>query len=269
MSSWTDRLRRFAAPYYAANLSLILAWPAVRYGEYTQHLWPEAWSMETKEREIMMLAAIVTAFRTQRDISTEAQLATIFTFSKLAIAVMCAAHNMIYAAIWLVAAAIVHFAFPQPMYKGPENVKMLSPQEMERVLGNKNETWIIEFFTTWHPKCIAFAPVWAKLSEQYGSRKLKFGKVDVGRYRIAAQKMRINDEATTKQIPTVAIFHRGVVFRQLPELPKVGSAQQDITAMKFSEELVRDQFELQEVSKKGPAASLFKGEARGAGKEKK
>ena len=46
-------------------------------------------------------------------------------------------------------------------------------------------TWLVAFYAAWSPACINFADIYAKLSHNYTTNTLKFGKVDVGRYSLS------------------------------------------------------------------------------------
>lgn len=59
----------------------------------------------------------------------------------------------------------------------------------------------------------------------YHSDKLHFGKVDIGRWPEAAKKHRINDSATSKQLPTLILFENGKETIRRPDADAGGKLQ--------------------------------------------
>lgn len=51
---------------------------------------------------------------------------------------------------------------------------------------------------------------------RYGLDNLKFGKIDIGRYREAAEKFGISDASTSKQLPTLMLFKNGEEVMRRP-----------------------------------------------------
>ena len=47
----------------------------------------------------------------------------------------------------------------------------------EEIKRDPRVTWIVAFYAAWSPNCINLAPIFSKLSAEYGLPNLKFGKV--------------------------------------------------------------------------------------------
>ena len=61
--------------------------------------------------------------------------------------------------------------------KGPENLVYFRANGLEDELKRDPRiTWIVTFYAAWSPGCINFAPIYSKLSADYGLPNLKFGK---------------------------------------------------------------------------------------------
>jgi len=78
--------------------------------------------------------------------------------------------------------------------------------------------WLVEFYTTWHPVCIAVEPVFAELSLKYGCDCLRFAKVDLGRFPSVSKDMNIDTSGSSKQLPTLIFFEDGKEAARIPHV---------------------------------------------------
>lgn len=136
---------------------------------------------------------------------------------------------------------------PEPTYSGPESVTYFRGAQglIEELQKDRKITWVVEFYTVWNPACVTFAPVFAKLSNEYTLDNLKFGKVDVGRYPDAGQKYYVNDGSMSKQLPTVILFKEGREVTRRPNADSKGK----LVKFLFSEENMRSAFDLNNLHK--------------------
>jgi len=114
---------------------------------------------------------------------------------------------------------VVGLLFPEPTYKGPENVTYFRGNDMDEELKREKKiVWIVEFYTAWNPSCVNFAPIYADLSNQYGMENLRFAKIDVGRFPEVARRYRVDDSSLSRQLPTVILFKEGKECIRRPDI---------------------------------------------------
>lgn len=78
--------------------------------------------------------------------------------------------------VYLVVFLIQSVLLPEPTYKGPENLVYFRAGGLEDELKRDPRiTWLVTFYAAWSPTCINFAPIYSKLSADYGLPNLKFG----------------------------------------------------------------------------------------------
>ena len=81
--------------------------------------------------------------------------------------------GLVYLFVFLMQAMLL----PEPTYKGPENLVYFRATGLEDELKRDPRiTWLVTFYAAWSPACINFAPIYSKLSANYGLPNLKFGK---------------------------------------------------------------------------------------------
>ena len=79
--------------------------------------------------------------------------------------------------VYLVAFLIQAMLLPEPTYKGPENLVYFRATGLDDELKrDPRVTWLVTFYAAWSPASINFAPIFSKLSADYGLPNLKFGK---------------------------------------------------------------------------------------------
>jgi len=123
---------------------------------------------------------------------------------------MCA----VYTAVMLVVAVL----FPEPAYRGPDKTVYYQPDTLKEELSSKKKhAFLIKFYANWSPECRRVAPVFAKLSNRFACDKLHFGALDVGRYEAQSERdYRVNAAATSRQLPTLALFRNGKEVTRRP-----------------------------------------------------
>ncbi|XP_033112387.1 thioredoxin-related transmembrane protein 2 homolog, partial [Anneissia japonica] len=84
---------------------------------------------------------------------------------------------------------VVVLIFPEPAYKGPEDITYFKEEPFfEELENNPRTTWLIECYAAWSPSCQRFASIFAGLSLNYSHSHFKFGKLDVGTNEKLAQR---------------------------------------------------------------------------------
>uniref|UniRef100_A0A915JMP2 Thioredoxin domain-containing protein n=1 Tax=Romanomermis culicivorax TaxID=13658 RepID=A0A915JMP2_ROMCU len=127
--------------------------------------------------------------------------------------------NPSYAIIYAVLAIVLLVLFPEPAYKGPENVTYFrGPNLKEEIDRDKRIVWVVQFFAGWSPLCRQVTPVFAQLSNEYALKNLRFAKMDISRYPKEAEKFRINIHPTSRQLPTVSLFQNGKEVKRRPTI---------------------------------------------------
>ena len=113
----------------------------------------------------------------------------------------------------------------QPIFSGATGMEQLNLLEFKKRVSSPSPppedahaTWLVVFHAPWHPTCVALEPVLAELSLTYGTKLLKFGKVDVTRYPQAARDMGLDTSGSSRQLPTLVLFQNG---RELARIPHV------------------------------------------------
>ncbi|CAG0889483.1 unnamed protein product, partial [Darwinula stevensoni] len=120
---------------------------------------------------------------------------------------------------------------PEPSYQGPDQVIYFSgPNLEEEISGDTKITWLVAFYAAWSPPCVQFAPLFAKLSAEYGLDNLKFGKLDVTRYPEVAKKHYVNDASYSRQLPTVILYRNGKEAIRRPMVDSKGHDHHTVTA---------------------------------------
>lgn len=106
-------------------------------------------------------------------------------------------------------------------------------------------TWLVCFYATWSPPSNDFAPVFAKLSNQFGGlNNLKFAKFDCNHFPDIAQKtFNVSTSSLGKQLPTLILFENGQETKRRPFMDSKGTVFPFI----FSFDNVVKEFDLNKV----------------------
>lgn len=146
-------------------------------------------------------------------------------------------YGLPFGAIIILAALII----PEPAYRGKECVTYFrGPDSLDEELKQRGVTWLVCLYAVWPPACVNFAPVFAELSASYALDNFKFGKLDVGRYPGSAQKFRVQDGPTSRQLPTLLLFTDGKLQIQRPDADHTGK----LKTFLFSKDNVKATYDL-------------------------
>jgi len=170
-----------------------------------------------REYEIFLFLAVVIYVKNRKAASFLHYLSTVFLFTKLANVFMFYWANPAYAVIYGAACIVQMVMFPEPAFTGPEKVLYFrGPNLRDEIDRDKRITWLVEFYANWSPLCQQVAPVFASVSNKYALPNFQFAKLDVGRYAKEAERYNINTNPTSKQLPTIVLFHNGKEVKRRP-----------------------------------------------------
>lgn len=237
MSLKTDILQ-LLKPYYFINIILSLSYIILkRVPGVCNYLFnTDNCEFNGRETEILFFLLIVVMMRTRKagSLTMINYLSSSFIYTKIANLILWfnADYRMgiIYGVIFILGALLL----PEPTYSGPSNVSYFrgEPSLTEQILNDNKSVWLITFYTVWNPACVNFAPLFAKLSTDYGIESLRFGKIDIGRYPEAGKKYHVSDSSMSKQLPTVILFQQGKEVLRRPTVDSKGK----LIKFHFSEE---------------------------------
>ena len=207
------------------------------------------------ERQALTLLTVVVPLKFYRRVSLDGFMVDAFFYCKSAMALIFWYMDYRWSLLYIVSYLALAMMFPQPIYKGPTKAVEFTPQTFhETVMGGgkyedpaksassassasskkktagagkqndgKDEaiTYIVELFAPWSPQCLVLEPVFAELSQTYGTDKRRFGKLDVSRWPSMAKELNINLNGVTDQLPTFVSFQNG---KELKRIPLVGES---------------------------------------------
>ncbi|KAK9876117.1 hypothetical protein WA026_011235 [Henosepilachna vigintioctopunctata] len=239
-------LKQLMKPYYMFNILLSLSYIAFKRVPILCHNFFETdhCEFEGRETEILFFLIIVVMIRTRKagSVSMVNYISSSFIYTKVANLILWFNADILMGIIYGIIFIFGAFLFPEPTYSGADQVIYFRGAENlnEELQKEKHTIWLITFYTVWNPACVNFAPIFAKLSNQYGLENLKFGKIDIGRHPEAAKKYQVNDSSFSKQLPTVILFKEGkeVMRRPIPD------GKNNFVKFPFSEESIQNVFGL-------------------------
>lgn len=206
---WSRLLR----PYYVANLAAVLSYWVVREYIDTAPLKREDLFGFEREIQIWVLLAVSLGVQYQKSATLDEWVGKAFLWAKVAIFALLFTCDRALACWYLVAYAVLYVAVPQPEYRGATLVTTMSGGEFEDVVEGNAEphtVWVVEFYTSWAESCRHFSLVYAQLSLRYGTDRLRFCKVDVGRASLIAERYNISlSPVGNRELPTVMLFEHG------------------------------------------------------------
>ncbi|XP_060848344.1 thioredoxin-related transmembrane protein 2 homolog [Rhopalosiphum padi] len=206
-------------PYYWVNIILTCSYVFCKKTDiFCQYLFSpteKICELDAKELEILLFLMIVVMIRTRKagSVTMLAYLSSSFLYTKGANVLLWFYADVRYGLLFTALIIAVSLCLPEPTYSGPENVlyfRSLATLEEALKEDKQHNVWIICFYTVWNPTCATFAPIFSKLSVEYDTKYLKFGKIDISRYPDAAAKYNISDSSLSRQLPTVIMFKNGV-----------------------------------------------------------
>lgn len=180
---WKE-IKRLLHPYYWINLILSVSFMFLRLvSPFCQMLFgpaTEACELDMRENEILFFLLVIIMVKSRKSGSTHTAatyLASGFIYAKVANLVLFFRADPRMGLLYLMAFLLQAMLLPEPTYKGPENLVYFRGNGLEEELKrDPRVTWIVAFYAAWSPACINLAPVFSKLSADYGLPNLKFGK---------------------------------------------------------------------------------------------
>jgi len=174
-------------------------------------------TLELREYEWLTFLACIVVLKNRKQADAAEYMSTACLFTKTLSVICFFNYSISYGLLYILLIFAHIMLLPKPVYRGPENIVYFrGPNLCDEIKRDKNVTWMITFFVAWSPKCVAFAPVFSELSNEYGLDNLKFGKIDVSRYPDIAEKYNVNAGALSRQLPTVILFQDGKETERRP-----------------------------------------------------
>lgn len=213
-------LKRLLHPYYLVNVFLSTFFFISKTVPLFCTWMYDDCRITLQEYELLIFLGSFIVLRNKRQFSIPDYLAHFCMFAKIVSLIMFWKQNVAYAIIfsvlWLLQASFLQ----QPVYNGPDKVFYLRDTtfEQEVLYGDPKVTWLIAFYAVWSPACINFQPIFAELSEEFGSKYLRFGKLDVVRYPQFGTMYNIDTSGWSKQLPTIIMFRQGREITRRPSM---------------------------------------------------
>lgn len=135
--------------------------------------------------------------------------------------------------------AVIFLIFPQPMYNGREEVRVLTQRSFEENItnGTKGSVWVVLVYAHWSPKCAQLSRIFSNMSLRYSHPDLKFAKVDIGRWPGVGVICGVDTSFFSSALPSLILFEDGMEVCRIPH--------KDTTfPTDYNETLVATQFEL-------------------------
>eukprot|EP00343_Euplotes_focardii_P003502 CAMPEP_0205816886 /NCGR_PEP_ID=MMETSP0205-20121125/23397_1 /ASSEMBLY_ACC=CAM_ASM_000278 /TAXON_ID=36767 /ORGANISM="Euplotes focardii, Strain TN1" /LENGTH=175 /DNA_ID=CAMNT_0053106127 /DNA_START=256 /DNA_END=783 /DNA_ORIENTATION=- len=137
-----------------------------------------------------------------------------------------------YAAYYGLISFIMWLIVKIPRYNGKSNiVKLKTEDEFEQFLAafetkdkNKKKNYgemnssLIIFGASWCDNCTFTYPLWVEFSNKYGTKRLKFGEIDVQKNERLAKEHKVNLSGIAGQLPTLILFQDGEECLRFPPL---------------------------------------------------
>lgn len=148
-----DKLKQVLNLHYMLNIVLACSYFILKNVPFVCENIFESCLLEWREVEILMLLVIALAIKTRKASTWLQYISTICTFSKVANIILYwregPIHVFMFSLFWF-----LHFVFfPQPAYKGPENVVYLRGCHLDNeIKRDERVTWLVCFYASWSPR---------------------------------------------------------------------------------------------------------------------
>jgi thiol-disulfide isomerase/thioredoxin len=202
--------------------------------------------LDFRETEILFFLLVIVAFRNRRagSVTLVNYLSSAFPYVKTANIILYFYSDprlgAIYVVLWLLQALTIS----EPCYEGPDKVLYFRGNFEDEVLrGDPRVTWLVAYYAAWSPACVQFAPVFAKLSNDYGCDFFRFGKLDVTRHPDTAKDQMVSDSAYSRQLPTVVLYKGGKEVKRRPFVDHKGV----VVRFPFTQQNLANAFDLNNV----------------------
>jgi len=238
-------IKSLLTTYYLTNLLLATNYFIVKNIPYVCDTVFDTCTLEWREWEIFILLLICIGVKGRKQTSALSYVNTMCTFGKATHVILYWREGTIYTFVFVLM-WFLHFVFiPQPVYKGPEQVKYYRGTNLDlEIKSDDRITWFVCYFASWSPPCIDFAPIFAELSNKYGDLKnFRFAKLDVTTYSDIGNKHHIDTSSLSKQLPTVILYKKGIETKRRPFIDSKGTVFPFI----FSYDNVVKEFDLNSV----------------------
>lgn len=244
-------IRHYLSAYHVANTVLCVSFVFLRtFRPFCTTLFPlknpefPVCVLSWGETNILLFLACVIVLKNRRRPPFQQYIVTVFNFSKVANFALFFYADPRLSLLFAVSCLVVVVLFPEPAYLGPQNVTYFEGNTLEEELTtDPRTTWMVQFYANWAPECLAFAGDFAKLSVEYHHSRLKFGKVDAGRYPEIAKKFGVETSPLCKQMPSLILFQNG---KEVSRKPGKNSRGQTVKYNFTKENIVKD-FDLNNV----------------------
>lgn len=249
--------------YTLLQVALIAAYIPIRL-HFTSQLVPsdyaklddtdELWRWET---QIFGLIGAVLAVRawTRNTLPGDA-LATLQMYGKAAVISLAYLIDWRIAAYYTVLVVVLYLIVPQPTYTGPHKFVELTLDELlSGELANSKTQWLVQVYSPLSSRCRQLQPLLSKLSVQYASNTLRFGRLDLTAFPQAAEELQVSRAPNSQQLPTLILYDKsGKEAARMPQL--VGS--DGIAAVRWSKREVINTFTLDKLAQAPSQASSSK-----------
>ncbi|KAL3086942.1 hypothetical protein niasHT_021806 [Heterodera trifolii] len=212
-------LRGVCNIYHLLNFVLSVAFPLTKLVPPLPNLFygQRLPGLDSREREVLIFLAVVIIWKNRKAVNSLHSLSISYLFAKLAGAALFFRSSPLLGLLYASVVLLLFVILPEPLPAESTKIRYFRADELQKTIDeDKSVIWVIEFFTTWSPDCRYVAPVFSALSEKYSLPNLRFGKLDVGKHPKEGDHFRVNGHASSKQLPTVALFRNGVQTERRP-----------------------------------------------------
>lgn len=142
----------------------------------------------------------------------EAFVGTFFIYAKCALLLLTFMAETRVAVYYLILNIVLFITCTQQEYQGPNKVQYLKGYDFDALVekDTSDKMWLVEFYTTWADDCVQFSSLYSHLSLKYATPSYVFAKVDIGFNGEIAKKYQIDVSTSSKQLPTLMLFQRGI-----------------------------------------------------------
>lgn len=226
-------LKEWCSPHYVLNFVACLLYVVSKtvepicYALYEPNAEGEC-QLDWRDTEVLMFLCLVVVLKNRRwkPLTSVEYVSNLVLFGKCANALLFFRQDLRWGTIYLLLCLILFIVFPEPIYAGPEKITFFRGQALdEQLLHHPEKTWIVEFYVNWTAPCTRLAATFAKLSLEYDSELLKFGKLDVNKYEKIAKKYKVDVSVTSKNLPTIIVFQNGIEKMRRPTIDSKGGIE--------------------------------------------
>lgn len=125
----------------------------------------------------------------------DAWLTDVFTYGKSSILLLTYFMDPRVLAWYAVINLLLYLHVSVPTYGGPTSAEWLTPaafNEHMRSADRDGVTWLVMFYADWSSSCAHLDPTFADLSTRFTTPKLRFARLDLGRWPETAKQFSIN-----------------------------------------------------------------------------